>query len=114
MIVFKHLLLSRCTGQFFVTGPATRHIVEILGLGAQAMQVLKPPQQACCPPGTHTGTSISHSLSDISRPGINACLLRRRLPVPEAAVRALLPAEAEPFRVRVSMPSSTVLHASAR
>ena len=78
------------------------------------MQVLKPPQQACCPPAPHTGTSISHSLSVISRPGISACLLRRRLPVPEAAVRALLPAEAAPFRVRVSMASSTALHAIAR
>ena len=43
------------------------------------------------------------------RPGINACLLRRRLPLPEAAVRALLPAEALPFRTRVSTPSSEKL-----
>ena len=62
-----------------------------------------PLRHVQCTPGPSKGAggSVSHTLGDIERPRYNAFLHKRRLPVPECAVRALLPPEAKPFRVRV-------------
>ena len=62
-----------------------------------------PLRHVHCTPGPSkaAGSSVSRTLGDIERLRYNAFLQKRRLPVPEYAVRALLPPEAKPFRVRV-------------
>jgi hypothetical protein len=67
------------------------------------MVTAPPLRHVHCTPGPSkvAGSSVSRTLGDIERPRYNAFLQKRRLPVHECAVRALLPPEAKPFRVRV-------------